>query len=558
MKRNLIFVLVSAVLFCFSANAQTNKNKKSELNRELEVTREYEPIVKTATKIDVKPNLVDTVKLRHEFNYTITMDKAYNRDRFSIKPIGVADVNVVTQRRSVEQLNVTAGLGFPFQSLADVNYALVNSPKTQVNLNLNHRGQWAKIENDAQVKSPAAQTQNQLSFFANRTWSKGAILGEVYGLFDKYTRYGYFNNGNPLPDTFDNSKSALAQRFSGGGVEFALTNMGDVLNVNLLFDAASVSDKFDGGRTDLNARLGLGHTFKNDHSLNVELGARVAKGKNVNKTDITSISVAPFYMMNLGKTTLGLGCEIASANAGDDSEVLFFPKFKYETQIKNNLSIYANVGGGAYVDRYMANPYLVSEAVAPLSKHYSLQAGLAGNSRKVRFAIGVEFDMLKDYAAYINLVNDNFLYNGFGYITDDVDVIKGVANLDWRISDKVSFQSGILFRSAKSSNFSDALYMPAYEALIALKYNSKKFQARVKCDFVGEQYFSEMGVDNPLVSTIVKADGYVNLGVECNYKFNEKMSFGIEARNITNSEIYEFNHYKSIGANLLAKINLKF
>ena len=38
------------------------------------MTREYEPIVKTATKIDVKPNLVDTVKLRHEFNYTITMD----------------------------------------------------------------------------------------------------------------------------------------------------------------------------------------------------------------------------------------------------------------------------------------------------------------------------------------------------------------------------------------------------------------------------------------------------------------------------------------------------
>ena len=80
----------------------------------------------------------------------------------------------------------------------------------------------------------------------------------------------------------------------------------------------------------------------------------------------------------------------------------------------------------------------------------------------------------------------------------------------------------------------------------------------MKCNFVGEQYFSEFGVDNPFVSKVVKADGYVNLGVECNYKFNEKMSFGIEANNLTNSEIYEFNHYKSIGTNLLAKINLKF
>ena len=546
---------MSAVLLCGSVSAQVDKNKKNELTRELEVTREYEPIVRAATKIDVKPNMVDTVKLRPEFDYNITTKKAYNRDRFSIKPIGVADVNVVTPRRSVEQLNATAGLGFPFQSLADVNYALVNSPKAQVNINLNHRGQWAKIENDAQVKSPAAQTQNQLSVFANTIWKTGAVSGEVYGLFDKYTRYGYFNNGNPLPETFDNSKSALAQRFSGVGAEFALYNYGDVLNLNLLFDAASIADKYDGGRTDLNVRLGLGHTFKNNHSLNVELGALLAKGKNVNKTDISSISVAPFYAMNIGKITLGLGCEIASANAADDSEVLFFPRFKFESQIKDNLTLFANVAGEVYVDRYMANPYLVSEAVAPLSKRYALQAGLAGNSRKFRYSIGVEYEMLKDNAAYINLVNENFLYNVFGYITDDVDVIKGFVDIDWRISDKVSFQSGILFRSASSSNFSDALYMPAYEASVAVKYNSKKFQTRVKCNFVGEQFFAEEGIT---ANEVVKADGYVNLGVECNYKFNEKMSFGIEANNLTNSDIYKFNHYKSIGTNLLAKINLKF
>ena len=37
---------------CTTVSAQTNK--KNNLNRELEVTREYEPNVKGATKIDVK------------------------------------------------------------------------------------------------------------------------------------------------------------------------------------------------------------------------------------------------------------------------------------------------------------------------------------------------------------------------------------------------------------------------------------------------------------------------------------------------------------------------
>ena len=65
--------------------AETKETKAGDLNREMEVTRAYEPTVSEANKLNVKPNLVDTVKLRPEFSYGITPSPiAYG---FEVTPI---------------------------------------------------------------------------------------------------------------------------------------------------------------------------------------------------------------------------------------------------------------------------------------------------------------------------------------------------------------------------------------------------------------------------------------------------------------------------------------
>lgn len=57
MKTNKAILCAAVALAFLPARAQ---KPEGDLNREMEVTREYEPSVDAASKLGVKPNMVDT------------------------------------------------------------------------------------------------------------------------------------------------------------------------------------------------------------------------------------------------------------------------------------------------------------------------------------------------------------------------------------------------------------------------------------------------------------------------------------------------------------------
>ena len=79
MKRiyEILIYLTMAVAMCGSASAQVAK--------QVEVTKDYMPRVAKAEKLEVEPNMVDTVKIRPDIDYTITprsFSSALNTRRF--------------------------------------------------------------------------------------------------------------------------------------------------------------------------------------------------------------------------------------------------------------------------------------------------------------------------------------------------------------------------------------------------------------------------------------------------------------------------------------------
>lgn len=109
----------------------------------MEVTRAYEPTVSEANKLNVKPNLIDTVKLRPEVEYRITPSPiAYG---FEVSPIRPASVNIDLYRQP-KPLYVKAALGYPFQSVADVYFNTTRKSKGLFGAYLNHYGSWSKIK----------------------------------------------------------------------------------------------------------------------------------------------------------------------------------------------------------------------------------------------------------------------------------------------------------------------------------------------------------------------------------------------------------------------------
>lgn len=168
--------------------AETKETKAGDLNREMEVTRAYEPTVSEANKLNVKPNLVDTVKLRPEFSYGITPSPiAYG---FEVTPIKAATVDIDLYKR-LNPLYAKVALGYPMQSLADVYFNTTGKSKGMFGAYLNHYGSWSKLENGDGIETPASQTFNKIGVLGERRWTRYVLNGEIGVDYDMVIRYGY-------------------------------------------------------------------------------------------------------------------------------------------------------------------------------------------------------------------------------------------------------------------------------------------------------------------------------------------------------------------------------
>ena len=113
MKTNKAILCAAVALAFLPARAQ---KPEGDLNREMEVTREYEPSVDAASKLGVKPNMVDTVALRPEVDFSVTPRPV--TQGFGVTPIKPVQVNL-DDYRTFGPLYVKAGVGAPQQSVLE-------------------------------------------------------------------------------------------------------------------------------------------------------------------------------------------------------------------------------------------------------------------------------------------------------------------------------------------------------------------------------------------------------------------------------------------------------
>ena len=157
---------VSALLIFVQGWAQQGDG---DLNRELDVTREYEPTVNSAVKLGIKPNMVDTASLRVDVDYEITPDPIQYRSEVTpIKPVSVS----VDDLHEELPFYIKAGLGVPFQSVLDANISSIRNLNGKWGLYVNHYGSWSKRKNYDGLKTPGSQTFNTVGVFGEHRFGR--------------------------------------------------------------------------------------------------------------------------------------------------------------------------------------------------------------------------------------------------------------------------------------------------------------------------------------------------------------------------------------------------
>ncbi len=163
-------------LFCCIALAAVAQND-SVIERSVTVEREFQPVIQSAGKINVQPQVYDTEITPAPVTYS-TYSNPLKPD-FNLSPLAYADVNF-TQPRPLNGF-LRGAIGHA-ASRFDFNYRVSEKKKVRLDIHANHLGQWGR----------KMLSDSRLGFDFSKQFSAADLYFGVSARNVAFTRYGRY------------------------------------------------------------------------------------------------------------------------------------------------------------------------------------------------------------------------------------------------------------------------------------------------------------------------------------------------------------------------------
>lgn len=541
-----------------------------DLNRQMEVTRAYEPTVEQAAKLNIRPDLTDTMTLRPEASYRIT-PLPINRG-FQIQPIRAARINTMLYP-SLTPFYLKAGVGIPFQSVFDFYYSSTPLTKGKFGVYANHYGQWSKIENDLRIKTPATETYNDIGVFGERRFGRLVLEGEIGYDFDAVSRYGYYSY-TPGPALIDTTGSALRQDFSNIRGHIAIGNPFEDLsyfNVRATVGLDYFSDRFDYAETTFRGGLEFGKGFGGaNQDVRLELRYEGVSGsKSLSEYRDNIYTLRALYHLQHEFITLGLGFSLdhAVTDFGQGSEQMtrFNPLLDLKADLSRYFSPYllidGKIGNNGYRNTVELNPYVLQGLVMPNTAETNGRIGVTGDiGSAFSYKIFGGVTYYKNLNLFANLFAPPLSQgNLFDFVTSDAHFWTAGAEIEGHPGGSFEIEAGIRYYNYTMDKFSKAVNFPDLTGKLALKYKpGEKFALRAGAELTGRRHFLEGPQPGETGNRINTIDPVVNLTLGMEYGVSKRLGIFIGGDNLLNQKLYPFNRYRALGINVIGGIKLQF
>ncbi len=546
-----------AILLLFAA---LSVYAQEGLDRRVEVTKAYTPEVEAARKLSPAPRMTDTVALRPEINYQVIA--AAWKTAFGVKAIAPSRLD--SNMSSVEPLvYVKAGVGLPMQSVAD---AYVHSKKEWGHWGalVNHYGQFAKIDDDRGVATPASWTTNTFGGYARVvTGLRTALDAGAAMQADYFTRYG---KAVPAYDPAINVGLASYQTY--------------------LSPSASIS--FGTGFTDLSAfnfRMGAsGYYFGNDVSdsetgfaidgligmKNASLGVKlegIYGGGNIDYYSNTLFTVAPRYCRQGERLKFDVGFDMVFDKLMDSDDFHLLPYVDISWDLANGHFIpFAKISGRVENNGYRSlvrrNPYVAAGSLGTQNTTvYDLHGGISGS-----FSSSASYKLFAGASLYRSNILLAYLYqsgNTASFIPymQDVEQVTFGGELSALIAGRLeTLVSGRLHAYPGNTPTQKAADMPTAEATLDVNYKSGRLTMGAGIDICAGRYFYGVASSTPGMEPFIdgKAPTTADVSLKAAYAVDNRISIFLEAGNLLNQKLYPYDHYRGLGINCIAGIKMVF
>ncbi|MDR0954353.1 MAG: hypothetical protein LBM20_03100 [Rikenellaceae bacterium] len=562
MRHKPIILSLTLALLASGAAAQTT------IQREVDVTRAYEPSVQNALKMSILPDMTDTTQMRPQFNYQITPRPL--ESGFALTPLTPARMTTLDQPIR-QPFYAKIGAGYSLQSVADLRYARPLSERVDVGAYASHRGRWGKIENDMRVKESAQATDNRAGAFLDWKAAERLIVNTDinYG-FQSVNRYGYFG---PVADQprFDLSENALKQFYHNPSAKVSLGS--DFIDPDRFqyratggMDYVAERFKYDQLRWDGAAQV----AFRAGQGGVVTIGgdAALTGGQNNLKgfeSQIVQGEVAFRFDGNGLRLRLAAGLGSTTTTQGEGSEkqaqTLFLPQLTLEKEFSAGkltpyLGLHSTITDNSFGELLKRNPYTFSGTWAPNTVSYRARAGVKGTLGSFSYNVYGRYDRLRDNFYWVNTQEYSSFGNAFGVLVDTLTVFGVGVELQANILNTLTLTGAFNYSGYSSENYETPGGLPAIKADFSAAYHYRdRLNLTLGLAFVGERtMYEEYG--SALHSHVVP--GQVDLQFGADYFINRQFGVFVQLQNLLNQRLYTFNRYRELGMNGTIGIKLSF
>lgn len=550
----------------------------AQVEKSVEVTKEYAPAVAAAVKLPVPPDMTDTVRLRPDIDYSITpLSMTTN---LASKPIRPATVTYWEFNRP-KPFYLKLGAGWPLNSAVDF-YASTQNPGTGYLLGyINHEGRYADIRNGFGLKTNSIRMDNRAGFAAGKYLGKHTLEGEFSYENRLYHRYGQYTF-DPMPDGFgskvDYGEFGVKLRFGDDFTDLSRLNFNLALRGELFLDHSdSWKDNPGARQTHLGVDGALARQFGSHHfrlDVMYEHGSGT-KALSDYYQDLFSAGLR--YGVSGGRLRLELGADYYYDQiAGMTARHYVTPALLLHINLGTEAFMPYLEADGSLRDNSLRslsrqNPYLVERRWGDKSTvSYDARLGASGAlfGKKLVYRLFASAGIRENQLFWYGVRLDE----GRGFLLDAFYFTQGrqrVASLNGELEYKPASRFHLMLGLHGYLYDDDTAYacgMPSFEGRFAARYNGRKVSFGVTADLQSVRHWTMLVYPTPPPGSpaqTMRVESFaapftVDVGVDVDWRITPGFSLFAEARNLADMKLYRYAYYPEYGINFTAGVKFVF
>ena len=555
----------------------------AQVDKRVEVTKDYQPVVAGAVKLPITPDMSDTTKMRPEIDYTIT-PLMYSTELVTVHSFRPAKITYWDFNRPTN-FYLKLGVGYPVNTVGDFFMSTHNVRTGYLMAAATHYGEFGKRVNDFDFSRKAMRASTRGRVAGGVYWGSHMFEGELSYGNENSRRYAapvtlYATDGSEPSLGADFEDFTLKLRLGDDFVDLTRTNF------NVELTGAYFHDKSDWLAADYNLQqfdfggaARVGRSFRRHY---VEADARFSGNHGIK--DLRSVSNTVWAGLRYGykSNTVDLlaGADFAYEwGGGAQGKSHILPYLKLLLNVTDN---------GAFIPFIEAEGTLQSNDYYSLARHtvyvgfsdaisslpttldYDFRAGFTGKFGRGRFgyrlSAGMSFTQNELYWY-------NFCYEWLGAVAARANTVSVGLELDYRPVDDLILSAGVHARFFKDFAELNGVEMAngksPFDAYFKLRYKHRKFSVGASAKFcsaadwtsvepVGDMTFDSFDETTPMYTHNVRMPSYVDLGVDFEWKINSDWRVFVEGTNLANMKIYNWAYFREQGIRCTAGFKFTF